>query len=124
MTTVDRLPEAFREKMRRLLGAEAEDFFASFGEPRAVGLRANPLKVAPKRLAGMLPYRLQPVPWCEDGFVAETADSPATGSRMRWSSCVLFLEGSSQSENVRCGGKIPERAQFTASPQLALRISR
>jgi len=69
----ERLPEAFRGKMVRLLGeAEAQAFFAGYGRPRAVGLRANTLKVAPERLAALLPFKLAPVPWCAEGFVLET----------------------------------------------------
>ena len=38
------LPEAFAEKMQKLLGEEAETFFDSYDHVRSFGLRINPLK--------------------------------------------------------------------------------
>ena len=38
------LPEAFVEKMKKLLGSDAESFFKSYDAERKFGLRVNPLK--------------------------------------------------------------------------------
>lgn len=59
------LPEAFLEKMEALLGDEYEAFLAALDQPRAVGLRRNPLKAA---VLPELPFRLEPVPWEPAGF--------------------------------------------------------
>jgi len=74
--TTEYLPEAFIEKMKGLLGPEAEALFASYGQPKAVGLRANPLKIDPETLARRLPFDTAPVAWCETGLVADGAAAP------------------------------------------------
>jgi 16S rRNA C967 or C1407 C5-methylase (RsmB/RsmF family) len=51
VTMTVKLPEAFVEKMERLLGAEADALLASYKESKAQGLRANVLKLSPERLA-------------------------------------------------------------------------
>ena len=58
------LPTGFTDRMRRLLGAEYEEFSASYDRPRNVGLRINPLKA--DQLS--LPYACEPIAWEENGF--------------------------------------------------------
>ena len=45
------LPLAYINEMKALLGAEYEDYLASFEEVRLYGLRANTLKISPAELA-------------------------------------------------------------------------
>ncbi len=59
------LPEAFTSRMRALLGADADAFFAAYDRPRAVGIRFNPRK-GPDRTD--LPFVLDPVPWAKHGY--------------------------------------------------------
>ncbi|HZG77371.1 MAG TPA: RsmF rRNA methyltransferase first C-terminal domain-containing protein [Paenibacillus sp.] len=77
MTTTGKLPEAFLTKMYSLLGAEADALFASYDDPKAVGLRANPLKTSPAALAAALPFETTPVPWCETGLSCDAATAAA-----------------------------------------------
>ncbi len=58
------LPTAFSDRMRRLLGAEYEEFFTSYDRPRNVGLRINPLKVD----SLTLPFPCEPIAWEENGY--------------------------------------------------------
>lgn len=60
------LPEAFVEKMSRLLGDGAGNFFESYERERSFGLRVNPLK-AGERLPGLL-SGLERIPWSREGF--------------------------------------------------------
>lgn len=67
------LPEAFCQRMRGLLGDEAEEFFASYTKERTYGLRYNPLKFKTKhefeeKLYKELGYLLSPVSWCAEGY--------------------------------------------------------
>lgn len=55
------LPEAFRQRIRGQLGAEAADFEASLETPAPVSLRIQPAKL-PQGL------RLPRVPWCDTGY--------------------------------------------------------
>ncbi len=75
------LPEAFRERMRRLLGGDAEEFFNSYEKERAYGLRYNPLKFASveafeKNLSQTADWELQPIPWCREGYYYQAKDQP------------------------------------------------
>lgn len=75
------LPEAFCERMRRLLGDEAEEFFNSYEKERAYGLRYNPLKFASAEafensLSQTAVWELQPVPWCQEGYYYQAKDQP------------------------------------------------
>ncbi|WP_199616451.1 RsmF rRNA methyltransferase first C-terminal domain-containing protein [Paenibacillus alkalitolerans] len=62
------LPAAFERRIRDLLREEADGLLASYSEPKAQGLRANPLKISSELLLRTVPFRLEPVPWCGTGF--------------------------------------------------------
>lgn len=62
------LPGPFVERMRGLLGNEAELFLESLRRPAERAVRANPLKLDPNELPGVLGMDLEPVPWCEEAF--------------------------------------------------------
>ena len=76
------LPEAFVEKMKKLLGSDAESFFKSYDAERKFGLRVNPLK----QKSGEMPEEGEPlgdylkelarVPWAEEGFYYEADMRP------------------------------------------------
>ena len=65
------LPDAFVNRMRALLGAEADAFFASYDRPRAVGVRFHK---GQDRTA--LPFVLDPVPWAAHGYYYDPAARP------------------------------------------------
>ena len=68
------LPEAFIEKMRGLLGNEAEEFFNSYDHVRSFGLRMNPLKSGdsvPDYIRG-----LKQIPWAKEGFYYDETMRP------------------------------------------------
>ena len=65
------LPDAFVNRMRAMLGAEADAFFASYDRPRAVGVRFHK---GPDRTA--LPFVLDPVPWAAHGYYYDPAARP------------------------------------------------
>lgn len=71
-----KLPEAFVERMRGLLGDEFQAFLASYEEKRYFGLRSNPLKLAAAVLPETAPFRLTPVPWAAEGFYYAEGDRP------------------------------------------------
>ncbi len=93
------LPEAFRQKMKALLGQEYETFSESCEKERSQGLRLNPLRFetpgreenrdeeaeasAAKDLEDIEmkqklrdKFGLRPVPWAEDGYYYETETRP------------------------------------------------
>lgn len=75
------LPEKFCKRMKQLLGEEAEDFFHSYEEARAYGLRYNPLKFPSRKefeenLSKLETWELEPVPWCSEGYYYKPSAQP------------------------------------------------
>ena len=64
-------PAAFRQRMQALLGAEADDFFASYTQPLRRALRVNTLKCPVERLRARFSLPLSPVPFAPTGFWVE-----------------------------------------------------
>ena len=63
------LPEPFTEKIRDLLGPEADSFFYALSHaPKTNGLRVNTLKIRPEDFLNLLDIPLTPVLWCPAGF--------------------------------------------------------
>jgi 16S rRNA C967 or C1407 C5-methylase (RsmB/RsmF family)/NOL1/NOP2/fmu family ribosome biogenesis protein len=62
------LPGAFEARMRGLLGPEAGAFLDGYRRPAQRAVRANPLKLEPADLPGLLGIAPDPVPWCREAF--------------------------------------------------------
>jgi 16S rRNA C967 or C1407 C5-methylase (RsmB/RsmF family)/NOL1/NOP2/fmu family ribosome biogenesis protein len=62
------LPGAFEARMRELLGPEAPAFFDTYRRPAQRAVRANPLKLDPAALPGLLGIPPDPVPWCPEAW--------------------------------------------------------
>ena len=71
------LPIAFEEKMKEMLGAEYEEYLASFEQDAYQGLRVNTAKISVEDFLKISPYELKPVPWCPNGFYYEKSQKPA-----------------------------------------------
>ena len=69
------------EKMSRLLGDGAGNFFESYERERSFGLRVNPLKAA-ERLPGLL-SGLERIPWSREGFYYPEELRPESTRSMR-----------------------------------------
>ena len=71
------IPEEFEIKMKKLLGAEYEEFLASYDRPRNFGLRVNVDKISPGEFEKIAPFHLTKIPWTENGYYYEEQDMPA-----------------------------------------------
>lgn len=76
--TVNRLPEAFLDRMREMLGEEYDAFLEGFEQERYQALRVNPLKWAESRgiEAGLRAFHLTPVSWEKCGYYYDRSDQP------------------------------------------------
>lgn len=72
-----KLPESYVERMKELLKDEFDDYIKSFEEKNHQGLRANTLKIEPEELKEKLPFDLEPIPWCKEGFYYSSEVRPA-----------------------------------------------
>jgi NOL1/NOP2/sun family putative RNA methylase len=62
------LPGTFQARMGELLGDEAPALLDALRRPAERAVRANPLKLDPAELPGLLGIDPDPVPWCREGF--------------------------------------------------------
>lgn len=63
-----KLPVAFEEKMKDLLGEEFQAYIDCYEEKRYYGLRVNTLKISVEDFRKICPFELEPIPWIENGF--------------------------------------------------------
>lgn len=71
------LPDKYVERMKVMLKNEFDDYIKSFDERRALGIRANTLKITAEELNNKKFIDLEPVTWCSDGFYYDSADRPS-----------------------------------------------
>lgn len=72
-----KLPSAFTEKMRDILGEEYQDFLDSYDQSRHYGLRVNTAKISTEEFEKLAPFHLTPIPWVENGYYYEEQDQPS-----------------------------------------------
>jgi NOL1/NOP2/sun family putative RNA methylase len=70
------IPEVFFERMVRLLGGEFPAFRESFKQNPISGLRVNTLKISVQAFLERTPFRLEPVPAIDPGFLVQAGDQP------------------------------------------------
>lgn len=70
------VPPLFAERMRSMLGSEAEQFLLALEQQAVVGLRLNTLKTTGAQFQPLAPWALEPVPWCPDGFTVGQHERP------------------------------------------------
>ena len=64
------IPEEFKVKMQDVLGEEYAEFIAALEEKSAVrGMRVNLLKAKPDELAASGEFKLEPLPYADNGFI-------------------------------------------------------
>ncbi|MBD1372885.1 RsmB/NOP family class I SAM-dependent RNA methyltransferase [Hazenella sp. IB182357] len=62
------LPPAFLEQMQSMLQEEYHTFMGTYEEEPTRALRVNTLKTTPETLTASVPFKLDPIPWCEEAF--------------------------------------------------------
>jgi 16S rRNA C967 or C1407 C5-methylase (RsmB/RsmF family)/NOL1/NOP2/fmu family ribosome biogenesis protein len=70
------VPAAFLDRMATLLGDDFPNFAATCDQPPAQGVRLNTLKGSVGEIAALLPWPLEPVPWCPEGLFLPTGARP------------------------------------------------
>jgi len=70
------LPHSFKERMKELLGTEYEQFAQTYNEIPYGGIRANTLKITAAELMKIVPFSLEPIPWCPAGFYTGEGERP------------------------------------------------
>ncbi|MGF7143948.1 NOL1/NOP2/sun family putative RNA methylase [Anaerotaenia torta] len=63
--------------MRKLLGAEYEEYLACYTKPHYGGVRINTLKTSPEEFEDICPFELKRIPWIETGYYYDIQEQPA-----------------------------------------------
>lgn len=71
------LPEAFINRMKDMLGEEAEDFLSSYQKERKYGLRVNTLKITCEEFEAICPFPIKKIPWIPNGYFYPSQVRPA-----------------------------------------------
>ena len=69
------LPESFTSSMSKLLGAEYDDFIASFDEKPLSALRVNTSKIPVSEFEKIAPYPIRKIPFISDGYYIDDTDA-------------------------------------------------
>ena len=64
------IPAEFVARMREMPGLDIDAFLAALERPAVRGLRVNTLKTTADRLLPLLPFSVQPLPFCTDAYYA------------------------------------------------------
>lgn len=72
-----KLPEQYKETMKRLLGQDFKAYEDSFLREPYGGIRINTLKITPKDWEKISPYGMERVPWTENGYYYNPRLKPA-----------------------------------------------
>ncbi len=72
-----RLPDRYTEYMKRLLKKDFSLYEKSLLKSRFFGLRVNTSKISVSDFLEIVPFKLDPVPWTDDGFYYDENERPA-----------------------------------------------
>lgn len=73
-----KLPEAFLQNMKNMLGKEFSDYMDCMERPSHAALRVNTLKISPERFREICPFALKDIFWTRKGFYYDASnDVPA-----------------------------------------------
>lgn len=70
------LPPDYLKHLESILKEEVSSYQLSLKDKKALGLRANTLKISPERLSGILEGLEEPVKWCKEGFYYDEEFKP------------------------------------------------
>lgn len=76
MSGMVKLPAAFLNRMKSLLGTEYDAFIQSYEQERYYGLRRNPLKASTEAFEERIPFALEPVSWAREGYYYQVGEQP------------------------------------------------
>lgn len=66
--------EFFYNKIKNLLGEETDEFFKSLELELNKGIRYNSLKIEKDKFLDLMPFAMEQVPWCNEGFYFSTQE--------------------------------------------------
>lgn len=99
------LPHSFSERMKDLLGREYEAFAETYGEIPHTGVRVNTLKIPVEALRRIMPFGIEPIPWCPTGFY--TPEGARPGKHPYYHAGLYYIQEPSAMAPVELLGVLP-----------------
>ena len=85
------MPADFLDKMSALLGPEAfRAFLESYRHVPKKGLRANTLKAGRDEMVQHIPFKTQPIPWCDTGVYIDAEERP--GKQLAYNAGLYYVQ--------------------------------
>lgn len=72
-----KLPEAFLERMKDMLGDDFQAFIKSYENPRTYGLRVNTSKISCEEFEKIVPFPVKRIPWTSNGYFYDETERPS-----------------------------------------------
>lgn len=72
-----KLPKAFLERMKEMLGEEFDAFLKSYENPRTYGLRVNTSKISCEEFEQIVPFPVKRIPWTTNGYFYNEEERPS-----------------------------------------------
>lgn len=72
-----KLPEAFLERMKDMLGDDFDAFLKSYENPRTYGLRVNTSKISCEEFERIVPFPVKRIPWTKNGYFYDENERPS-----------------------------------------------
>lgn len=69
------LPDKYLDSIKDIFKDQYDDYLGSFSEKIVHSLRVNTSKISVKDFLGIMPFKLEPVPWTDDGFYYDENDT-------------------------------------------------
>lgn len=77
ITTPVKLPEAFLNRMKDMLGEDFQAFIKSYENPRTYGLRVNTSKISCEEFERIVPFPVKRIPWTSTGYFYDETERPS-----------------------------------------------
>ena len=74
---MEKLPQSYLNEAKELFKEDYEDYLESLASIHLNGLRVNTSKISVEDFLKIAPFKLEPIPWCHDGFYFNEEDRPA-----------------------------------------------
>lgn len=72
-----KLPKAFLERMKEMLGEDFDAFLKSYKNPRTYGLRVNTSKISCEEFERIVPFPVKRIPWTTNGYFYNEEERPS-----------------------------------------------
>lgn len=87
-----KLPDKYISQMKEMLGDEYDAYVSVLEQPMYHALRVNTLKLSVEDFKRISPYKLTPVPWCDNGFYYDASEGVVPSKHPFYHAGLYYLQ--------------------------------